>query len=153
MNRADRGMDLATGVVPPHMSDFNTQVIEEFRANHGKVGGNFAGASLVLMTTVGAKSGVERTNPVVYFTDADRIYVIASAGGSTKHPAWYHNLIAHPELTLEIGDETYRAKADPVTDDAERDRLYANAVSQMPGFGEYEKTADRRIPVLYLDRV
>src|SRR4051812_19412652 len=84
------GMDLATGVVARCMSDFNTQIIEEFRANDGRVGGNFAGANLVLMTTVGARSGVERTTPVVYFTDADRIYVIASAGGSTKHPAWYH---------------------------------------------------------------
>ncbi len=146
-------MDLATTVVPPHMSDFNTQVIEEFRANNGKVGGNFAGANMVLMTTVGAKSGAERTNPVVYFNDGDRIYVIASAGGSTKHPAWYHNLAAHPELTVEVGAETYRAKANPVTDDGERDRLYADAVAQMPGFGEYEKTANRRIPVVHLDRI
>jgi deazaflavin-dependent oxidoreductase (nitroreductase family) len=153
MNSAGPGMDPAAGVVPPHMSDFNTQVIEEFRANGGKVGGNFAGANLVLMTTRGAKSGVERTNPVVYFNDGDRIYVIASAGGSTKHPAWYHNLTAHPELTVEVGAETYRAKANPVTDDAERDRLYADAVAQMPGFGEYEKTANRRIPVLHLDRI
>jgi deazaflavin-dependent oxidoreductase (nitroreductase family) len=146
-------MDLATGVVARCMSDFNTQVIEEFRANDGRVGGNFAGASLVLMTTVGARSGVERTTPVVYFTDADRIYVIASAGGSTKHPAWYHNLTAHPELTVEVGAETYRAKANPVTDDSERDRLFANAVAQMPGFAEYEKTANRRIPIVHLDRV
>ena len=146
-------MDLATAVVATGMSDFNTQVIEEFRANGGQVGGNFAGASLVLLTTVGAKSGAERTTPVVYFADGDRIYVIASAGGSTKHPAWYHNLTAHPDLTVEVGAEKYRAKANPVTDDAERDRLFAAAVSQMPGFGEYEKTANRRIPVVHLDRV
>jgi deazaflavin-dependent oxidoreductase (nitroreductase family) len=146
-------MDLDTGVVPVCMTDFNTQVIEEFRANGGKVGGNFAGANLVLLTTVGAKSGAERTTPVVYFNDGDRIYVIASAGGSTKHPAWYHNLVANPEITVEVGADKYNARAVPVTDDSERDRLYAQAVSQMPGFGEYEKTANRRIPVLHLERV
>jgi deazaflavin-dependent oxidoreductase (nitroreductase family) len=146
-------MDPATGIVRACMTDFNTQVIEEFRANGGKVGGQFEGANIVLMTTTGAKSGVERTTPVVYFEDGDRIYVIASAGGSPKHPAWYHNLMAHPELTVEVGTEKYRAKANPVTDDAERDRLYAHAVALMPGFGEYEKQAGRRIPVLHLDRV
>ncbi|GAA3431272.1 nitroreductase family deazaflavin-dependent oxidoreductase [Kutzneria kofuensis] len=135
------------------MTDFNTQVIEEFRANSGKVGGPFEQANVVLMTVTGAKSGAERTTPVVYFNDGDRIYVIASAGGSTKHPAWYHNLVANPELTVEVGTDKYRARAVPVTDDAERDRLYAHAVSLMPGFGEYEKQANRRIPVLYLDRV
>jgi deazaflavin-dependent oxidoreductase (nitroreductase family) len=135
------------------MTDFNTQVIEEFRANAGKVGGPFEGAELVLMTTTGAKSGAERTNPVVFFRDGDRIYVIASAAGAPSHPAWYHNLIAHPELTVEIGTEKYRARAVPVDDDAERDRLYAHAVSLMPGFGEYEQKTSRRIPVLYLDRV
>lgn len=146
-------MDPGPAVVDLGVTDFNTQVIEEFRANGGKVGGNFAGANLVLMTTVGARSGVERTTPVVYFTDGDRIYVIASAGGSSRHPAWYHNLTANPELTVEVGAETYRAKANPVTDDAERDRLYAQAVALMPGFGEYEQRANRRIPVLHLDRV
>jgi deazaflavin-dependent oxidoreductase (nitroreductase family) len=146
-------MDPATDAVPVRVTDFNTQVIEEFRANGGKVGGYFKDANLVLMTTTGAKSGVERTTPVVYFEDGDRIYVIASAGGSTKHPAWYHNLVVHPELTVEVGTETFRAKANPVTDDAERDRLYANAVALMPGFAEYEQNANRRIPVLHLDRV
>jgi deazaflavin-dependent oxidoreductase (nitroreductase family) len=146
-------MDPAAAVVPVGMSDFNTQVIEEFRANGGKVGGNFEGAPLVLMTTLGAKSGAERTTPVVYFKDGERIYVIASAGGSTKHPAWYHNLVANPELTVEVGPDKYRARAVSVTDDGERDRLFADAVSQMPGFGEYEKTANRRIPVLHLNRV
>jgi deazaflavin-dependent oxidoreductase (nitroreductase family) len=135
------------------MTDFNTQVIEEFRAHGGKVGGPFEGASLVLMTTTGAKSGNERTNPVVYFPDGDRIYVIASAAGADKHPAWFHNLKAHPDLTVEIGTEKYRARAVEVTDDAERDRLYAQAVAVMPGFAEYEQKTDRRIPVLHLDRV
>lgn len=153
MNSARPGMDPPTPVVAVSMTDFNTQVITEFRANSGKVGGPFEGANVVLMTVVGAKSGAERTTPVVYFQDGERIYVIASAGGSTKHPAWYHNLVAHPELTVEVGTDKYQARAVPVTDDGERDRLYANAVAQMPGFGEYEKTANRRIPVLHLDRV
>lgn len=137
----------------PCMTDFNAQVIEEFRANSGQVGGPFEQANVILMTVTGAKSGAERTTPVVYFDDGDRIYVIASAAGSTKHPAWYHNLIANPELPVEVGTDKYQARAVPVTDDAERDRLYAHAVSLMPIFGEYEKQANRRIPVLYLDRV
>ncbi|MFC0435126.1 nitroreductase family deazaflavin-dependent oxidoreductase [Kutzneria buriramensis] len=135
------------------MTDFNTQVIEEFRANGGKVGGPFEGAELVLMTTTGAKSGKPHTNPVVYFHDGDRIYVIASAAGAPKHPAWYHNLVANPDLTVEVGTDKYQARATSVDDDAERDRLYANAVSVMPGFAEYEQKTSRRIPVVYLDRV
>lgn len=135
------------------MTDFNTQVIEEFRANGGKVGGNFEGAELVLMTTTGARSGAVRTNPVVYFHDGDRIYVIASAGGAPTNPAWYHNLAANPELTVEVGAEKYQARAVQVADESERAKLYAQAVAIMPGFGEYAKTAGRTIPVLHLDRV
>ena len=140
-------------MVPLGMADFNTQVIEEFRANGGKVGGPFEGATLVLMTTTGAKSGAERTNPVMYFPDGDRIYVIASAAGADSSPAWYYNLKAHPDLTVEIGTEKYRARAVQVADDAERDRLYAQAVAIAPGFGDYERNTSRRIPVLHLDRV
>jgi deazaflavin-dependent oxidoreductase (nitroreductase family) len=89
----------------------------------------------------------------VYFHDGDRIYVIASAAGAPKHPAWYHNMLANPDLTVEVGTDKYQARAVPVQDDAERDRLYAHAVSVMPGFAEYEQKTDRRIPVVYLDRV
>ncbi len=135
------------------VTDFNTQVIEEFRANGGKVGGNFAGAPLVLMTTTGAKSGAERTTPVVYFKDGDRVYVIASAAGADKHPAWYHNLSANPDLTVEIGEDKYRARATQVADESERAKLYAQAVAQMPGFGDYERKTSRVIPVVRLDRV
>ncbi|MFI9385902.1 nitroreductase family deazaflavin-dependent oxidoreductase [Kutzneria sp. NPDC052558] len=135
------------------MTDFNTQVIEEFRANGGKVGGNFTGADLILLTTTGAKSGAERTNPVVYFKDGERVYVIASAAGADKHPAWYHNLKAHPEFTAEIGTEKYRARAVEVADESERARLYAQAVAQMPGFGDYERKTSRVIPVLHVNRV
>jgi len=146
-------MDLVAGGVRCDVTDFNTQVIEEFRANGGKVGGNFAGAPLVLMTTTGAKSGAERTTPVVYFKDGDQVYVIASAAGADKHPAWYHNLKAHPELTVEIGEDKYRARANQVADESERAKLYARAVEQMPGFGDYERKTSRTIPVVRLDRV
>jgi deazaflavin-dependent oxidoreductase (nitroreductase family) len=146
-------MDPAARGVGCDVSDYNTQVIEEFRANGGKVGGNFTGADLILLTTTGAKSGAERTNPVVYFKDGDRVYVIASAAGADKHPAWYHNLKANPEFTAEIGTEKYRARAVEVADESERTRLYAQAVAQMPGFGDYERKTSRVIPVLHVDRV
>jgi deazaflavin-dependent oxidoreductase (nitroreductase family) len=155
-DRVDRGRSgwiWAPVLLARSMTDFNTKVIEEFRANGGKVGGNFEGAPLVLMTTTGAKSGAQRTNPVVYFKDGDRVYVIASYAGADNHPAWYHNLKANPELTVEIGTDKYEAKATQVADEAERDRLYAQAVAQMPGFGDYEKKTTRRIPVVHLDRV
>ncbi|MFI9503926.1 nitroreductase family deazaflavin-dependent oxidoreductase [Nocardia sp. NPDC052566] len=129
------------------MSDFNTQVIEEFRANGGKVGGMFEGANMMVMTTTGAKSGNAVTNPLVYLPDGDRIVLIASNGGADKHPAWYHNLRANPEFTIEIGTEAYQAKAEEITG-AERDELYARMVAIMPGFAEYEAKTSRRIPVL-----
>lgn len=115
---------------------------------------SFSGRHRVgLLKVRGAKSGVERITPLVYTRDGEHVVLVASRGGDVRHPAWYHNLVANPELTVEVGTDKYRARAVPVTDDAERDRLYAHAVSLMPGFGEYEKQANRRIPVLYLDRV
>ena len=93
------------------MNDFNKQVIEEFRANHGKVGGNFEGAPVVLITTTGAKSGQKRTNPLVSRPDGDVIYVFASKGGAPTNPDWYYNLLAHPEVRVEFGDDTFTAAA------------------------------------------
>lgn len=130
---------------------FNEQVIDEFRANAGKVGGMFEGAAMVLITTTGAKSGRRITNPLVYLPDGDRIVLIASNGGADKHPAWYHNLRANPELTVEIGTERYAAKAEEVSG-AERDALYARMVEIMPGFGEYQAKTSRAIPVLAVYR-
>jgi deazaflavin-dependent oxidoreductase (nitroreductase family) len=136
----------------PDYADFNRKVIEEFRANDGKVGGMFEGANVVLMTTIGAKSGAERVNPVVYVPDGDRIAVIASNGGADNHPAWYYNLLANPELTVEVGSEKYTATAAVVTDSEERDALYARMVAVMPGFAEYEAKTERKIQVFALSR-
>jgi deazaflavin-dependent oxidoreductase (nitroreductase family) len=133
------------------MSDFNQQIIEEFRANGGKVGGNFDGAPMVLLTTTGAKTGLERTSPLVYLDDGDRWLVFASAAGADHHPAWYHNVVAHPGVTVEVGTETIHAIAVPL-EGAERDEAYARQVEVMPGFGDYERKTDRTIPVIALTR-
>ncbi|MFI7705328.1 nitroreductase/quinone reductase family protein [Nonomuraea sp. NPDC049480] len=130
--------------------DFNQQIIDEFRANKGQVGGPFEGARLLLLTTVGAKTGTSRTTPLGYLPDGgERILVIASAGGSPKHPAWYHNLRANPQVTVEDGTFTYSAKA-VVLEGEERDRLFARAVEQDPGWGAYETRSGRTLPVVAL---
>ncbi len=133
------------------MNDFNAPIIEEFRANHGKVGGNFEGAPVVLLTTTGAKSGQKRVNPLVSRPDGDVIYVFASKAGAPTNPDWYYNLLAHPEVQVEFGDETFTAVATPV-ERAERDRIYAAHAKNFPGFADYEKATDRVIPVIELRR-
>jgi deazaflavin-dependent oxidoreductase (nitroreductase family) len=132
--------------------DFNTKVIEEFRSNAGICGGFFEGKPMVLVTHTGAKSGVRRTTPLVCSTDRDRIVIIASMGGAPTNPAWYHNLVAHPEVTVEHGTETYTARATEVHGD-ERQRLYDQQAAIMPFFTEYAAKTDRIIPVLVLERV
>ena len=136
------------------MSDFNTQVIEEFRANEGKVSGYFEGSPMVLLTTTGAKSGEPRVAPLVYTKDGDKFVIIASKGGAPTNPDWYRNIVANPEVTLEIGTETFKAKATP-THGAERDRLFAAQAERFPGFLEYEEKTKgiRTIPVVVLDRI
>ena len=134
------------------MSDFNRGVIEEFRANHGKVGGGFAGASMVLLTTTGAKSGQKRVNPLVGLLDGDTLYVVASKAGAPTSPDWYHNLLANPSVEVEFGDERFDATAVPITSGPERDRLYVAQVAAMPGFAEYEKATTRVIPIVELRR-
>ena len=136
----------------PDMNDFNKQVIEEFRANGGKVGGNFSGMPLLLLTTTGAKSGQKRTTPLAYTTDGDRCVIIASYAGAPKHPAWYLNLAANPEVTLEVGSETFQARAS-TAEGAERDRLYAAQAAAMPVFNEYQQKTTRQIPVVVLERI
>jgi deazaflavin-dependent oxidoreductase (nitroreductase family) len=134
------------------MNDFNQGVIEEFRANQGKVGGQFDGAPVVLLTTTGAKSGTQRINPLVAMPDGGTLYVFASKAGAPTNPDWFHNLVAHPDVVVEFGDDRFDATAKVVTG-AERDRLFAAQVARMPGFGEYEKSAgDRVIPVVELRR-
>ncbi|WP_409471175.1 nitroreductase/quinone reductase family protein [Streptomyces sp. HC307] len=132
------------------INDFNQQVIEEFRAHQGRVGGHFEGARLILLTTTGARSGAPHTTPVGYLPDGgERILVIASAGGAHRHPAWYHNLVAHPEVTVESGAFTYQARA-VVLADEERDRAFARAVEADPGWAAYQEKTRRVIPVVAL---
>ena len=134
------------------MNDFNQKVIAEFRANGGKVGPPFEGAPMLLLTTTGAKSGQQRTTPLVHTMDGDRLVVIASKAGAPNHPAWYHNLVANPTVTIEKGTERFQARA-RVAGDEERDRLYAAQARLMPNFAEYQQKTTRRIPVVVLERV
>jgi len=135
----------------PDMNDFNAQIISEFRSNDGKVGGPFAGATVLLLTTTGARSGLERVNPVVARTEGDEVYVFASKAGAPTDPDWFHNLVANPEVTVEIGTETYPARAE-VLDKAERDRVYAAQAAEFQNFAEYQAATDRVIPVVRLRR-
>jgi deazaflavin-dependent oxidoreductase (nitroreductase family) len=134
------------------VNDFNRNLIEEFRANHGKVDGVFAGAPLLLLSTTGAKSGRRRTNPLVYTTDGDRIVVVASKGGAPSDPDWYRNVVANPEVTVELPDETFDARAS-VAAGADRRRLFDAHAALMPTFNEYVAKTDREIPVVVLERV
>ncbi|GHF98135.1 MULTISPECIES: nitroreductase family deazaflavin-dependent oxidoreductase [Amycolatopsis] len=137
---------------PAEMNDFNQQVVAEFRANDGKVGGMFADKNVLLLTTIGAKSGEERLSPLVYTRDGDRYVIAASMGGAPKNPAWYHNLVANPKVTVEVGTEKFEATATVIADRAERDRLYAGMVAHAEGFADYEKKTDRVIPIVVLER-
>ncbi len=134
------------------MTDFNTQIIEEFRSKGGKVGGPFEGAPMLLLHTIGARSGVERVNPVVYQSDGGRMVVFASKAGAPTHPDWYHNLLAHPDVTVEVGTETVPVHA-RVAEGEERERLWARQKQDMPGFADYEAKTTRQIPVVVLERV
>jgi deazaflavin-dependent oxidoreductase (nitroreductase family) len=133
------------------MSDYNRAVIDEFRANGGRVGGHWEGRDLLLLTTVGRKSGREHTTPVVFTRSADRLLVYASKGGSPTHPDWYLNLLAEPRVTVEVGADRFRALATPLDGD-ERDREFAAQVARNPTFGDYERSVDRIIPVVALTR-
>lgn len=131
---------------------FNQALIEEFRANAGRVTGMFGGAPLVLITTKGAKSGKLRTTPIVYTTDGDDIVIIASKGGAPTSPDWFHNLVANPDVTVELPTEKFEARA-RVAEEPERERLYRAQAALMPNFAEYEKATTRKIPVVVLERV
>jgi deazaflavin-dependent oxidoreductase (nitroreductase family) len=133
------------------MRDWNTQIIEEFRSNGGKVGGPFEGAPLLLLTTIGARSGMTRTTPVMYLPDKDRLIIFATKAGASTNPDWYHNLVAHPKATVEVGTETFDVTAVEVTGE-ERDQLYARQAALFPGFADYEAKTTRRIPVIALRR-
>lgn len=131
--------------------EMNRQVIDEFRATGGKAGGVFEGKPLVLVHHIGAKSGVERIAPLVPLLDDGRVYIFASKGGADSHPDWYRNLVANPNITIELGTETYPATA-RVLDGAERDEIYAKQVEREPQFGDYQRNTERVIPVVELVR-
>ena len=133
-------------------NDFNQQIIDEFRANGGQVGGPFEGARLLLLTTIGARSGAPHTTPLGYLPDGERSLVIASAGGAPNHPAWFHNLVANPHVKVEAGVFTYDAQA-VVLEGAERDRVFARAVEADPGWADYQAKTTRVIPVVALQTV
>jgi deazaflavin-dependent oxidoreductase (nitroreductase family) len=130
------------------MPDWNTAVIEEFRANEGRVRA-FARQPLLLLTHTGAKTGTLRTNPLAYFRDGDRYIVVASKGGSPDNPDWYYNLLANPKVSIEVGVERFDAVAEPA-DPQERDRLWAMITEANPGFKAYEEKTTRTIPVMIL---
>ncbi len=131
------------------MADFNQQIIDEFRANDGHVGGQFAGAPLLLLHHKGAKSGIERVNPVVYQQVGDDLAVFASKAGAPTNPDWFHNLLANPRTTIEIGDDTVEVEARVAAGD-ERDRIWEKQKTEAPGFADYERATTRTIPVVIL---
>jgi deazaflavin-dependent oxidoreductase (nitroreductase family) len=130
----------------------NRLVIEEFRANGGQVGDRHQDRPLLLLTTTGAKSGKPYTTPVMYLRDGERLAVFATHGGSPSHPDWYHNLVAHPTVTVEVGSETFTARA-TVAPRAERDALYGRQAALYPQFAEYQERTTRVIPVVLLERI
>ena len=135
------------------MSDWNASIIEEFRANEGRVGGMFEGAPMILIHHVGAKTRTERVSPLVYFPeDGGRMLIIASKGGSPTNPDWYHNLKANPRINVEVGTQTFPVSAEEL-DPSERDQVWARLVAERPGFGEYQERTTRTIPVVRLTPV
>ena len=148
-----------------NINDFNQKIIDEFRANDGKVGGPFEGAPLLLLHTTGAKTGKQRIAPLAYgrdgdhvvvfgskAEDGDHVVVFGSKAGAPTHPDWYHNLVANPRVTVEIGTEQYDADA-RITEGEERERIWEKQKRDIPNFNEYEKLTDREIPVIVLERV
>jgi len=131
------------------IQEMNKTIIEQFRANDGQVEGQFAGAPLLLLTTTGAKTGLSRTNPLVYLTDNDRYVIIASYAGAPTNPPWYYNLIANPVVEVEVGSQRFKARAE-VLGEPERSDLYQRATSVMPAFSDYQKKTARTIPVIAL---
>ncbi len=133
-------------------NNWNQNIIDEFRANAGQVGGHFKGRKLLILHSTGARTGQERVNPLAYTRDGERLVVIASKGGADTNPHWYHNLVAHPEVEVEVGTETIPARA-AVAAEPDRTRLYDQMVSEFPAFDEYRHKTKRVIPVIVLTPV
>jgi deazaflavin-dependent oxidoreductase (nitroreductase family) len=132
-------------------NSWNSQVIKEFRENHGKVGGNFEGSPVLIIHTNGARSDRPHVNPLMYLKDGDRYLVFASKGGADTNPDWYYNLKAHPDIQIEVGDDTLNVRADEVKG-AERDTLYKRQSDLYQGFAEYQRKTKRIIPVIALTK-
>ena len=135
--------------VSNNYNDWNAQVIVEFRKNHGKVGGNFEGAPLLLLHTIGRRSGKPRVNPVMYLKDGDRYFVFASKAGADSHPDWFRNLQEQPDVRIEVGDQTIDVHAEEIRGQ-ERNRLYERQASVYSGFADYQRKTKRVIPVVAL---
>jgi len=133
------------------VNDFNSQMIEEFRANHGQLGGRFSGGTMLLLHHKGAKSGTERVNPLAYMPLDDGWAIFASKAGAPTNPDWYHNLKAHPDVSVEVGDETIPVHA-RVAEGDEREHIWTKQKERMPGFADYEQKSSREIPVIILER-
>jgi deazaflavin-dependent oxidoreductase (nitroreductase family) len=133
------------------LNDWDRRIIEEFRANGGSVGGQFTGVPLLLLTTTGAKSGEPRTRPLAYLSEGGHIYVFAGNRGAPTNPNWYHNLVAHPDVAVELGTEKFEARA-TVVDSAEGDRLGSIQLQKLPGLAELQAKITRKVPVVLLER-
>jgi deazaflavin-dependent oxidoreductase (nitroreductase family) len=132
--------------------DFNTNLIKDLRANGGEAtSGPFRGRHVLILTTTGAKSNEKRENPLVYTRDGGRIVIVASKGGGPTHPSWYHNLVKHPEVTVELKGEKFKARATVIEGD-EYERLYKQHADINPGFHDYRRKTSRKIPVVVLER-
>lgn len=134
------------------MNDWNKAIIEEFRANEGKVGGQFANMRLLLLHTTGAKSRLPRINPLAYIEDDERLVVMASKGGAPTNPDWYYNIVTNPEVSVEVGTEQFQARATVATE-PERTRLFEKMSTRYPGFADYQRQITRIIPAVVLTRV
>jgi deazaflavin-dependent oxidoreductase (nitroreductase family) len=135
----------------PDQHAYNRELIEAFRANRGKTDGPFAARPLLLLTTIGAKSGLPRTSPLMYIPDGDQLLVLASNYGAPKHPDWYHNLLVHPNVTVEVGSETYRATAATLVG-IEREQTWARLVERSPSLAGLQTQTRRQIPLVALKR-
>ncbi len=133
------------------LNDWDRRIIEEFRANGGNVGGQFTGVPLLLLTTTGAKSGEPRTRPLAYLSEGGHIYVFAGNRGAPTNPNWYHNLVAHPDVAVELGTEKFEARA-TVIESTEWDRLGRIQLQKLPGLAELAAKVTRKVPVILLER-
>jgi deazaflavin-dependent oxidoreductase (nitroreductase family) len=143
----------AACTVPRGVAGFNEGLIADYRANGKPTKGPFVGRQVLLLTTTGAKTGHEHTNPLVWTKDGDKLVIVASKGGAPTNPSWYHNLRANPVVTIELGKDRFAARASVAKPESERRRLYDQHAATHPGFTEYEKRTTRRIPVITLERI